>query len=73
MDWVGVVGNEDPGAVGLSEFKEQVCAREEPENIGGKESESENAMFAVKILGVEPFLVMTKFRMFSLAVRGSLS
>lgn len=39
-------------------------AREDPESTGGKASGSENAMSAVKILGVEPFLVMTKFRMF---------
>lgn len=59
-------GNEDPGAIGLSEFEEQVHAREDPENTEGKPSGSEDAMFTVKILGVEPFLVMTKFRMFSL-------
>lgn len=45
-------------------------AREDPESIGGKASASENTMFAVKILGVEPFLVMTKFRMCFLVVWG---
>lgn len=63
-------GNENPGAVGLSEFEEQVHAREGPENTEGKPSGSEDTMFAVKILRVEPFLVMTKFRRFSLECGG---
>lgn len=38
---------------------------EASESTGGEAAGSENVVFAVKILGVEPFLVMTRFRMYS--------
>ncbi|XP_007455017.1 PREDICTED: origin recognition complex subunit 6-like [Lipotes vexillifer] len=51
-------------AGGLNEFEEQVCSSKRPESTGGKTAGSENAVFVVKIFGVEPFWVMTSFRMY---------
>lgn len=41
-----------------------MCSSERPESTGGKTAGSENAVFVVKIFGVEPFWVMTSFRMY---------
>lgn len=42
-----------------------VCVSEASESTEGEAARSENMVFAVKILGVEPVLVMTRFRMYS--------
>lgn len=41
-----------------------MCVSKSPQSTKGKAAGSENVIFAVKILGVEPFLVVMGFGMY---------